>query len=121
MFRKELEESQGKLKFWENQLKSMARNTENEDGSVVRLVDQPHEAVLRLVNLEDKSISQREGFPASRRELLDKLQVRLTVMADRIKVKALFPVEPIKRQLYNSAKVRMGEFDRAKNLGWGNV
>jgi site-specific DNA recombinase len=101
---RELEESREKLKFWEKQLQRMVWNIENEDGSMIRLVDQSHEAVLKLVNLEDKSISHREGFPTSRRELLDKLQVRLVVMADRIEVKALFPIDPITCQLCTSGE-----------------
>lgn len=34
-------------------------------------------------------------FPASQRELLDRLQVKLVVFDDRVEVKALFPIEPI--------------------------
>ena len=101
---RELEESREKLKFWEKQLQNIFWNLENEDYIIIRSVDQPHQEVLKLVNLEDKSISRREGFPTSRRELLDKLQVKLVVMADRIEVKALFPIDPITCQLCTSGE-----------------
>ena len=39
----ELENTKSKLQYWESQLKSMAWNTENEDGTMVRLVNSPHE------------------------------------------------------------------------------
>jgi hypothetical protein len=66
------EESRNKLKFRGNQLKSMAGNTENENGNMIRLVDQPHETVLKSVTLEDKSVSRSKVFLTYRRELLDK-------------------------------------------------
>jgi hypothetical protein len=105
---RELEESRASLKFWEDQLKSMAWNTENEDGSMVRLVDHPHEEVLKLISLENREITKSMGFPASRRELLDKLQVKLVVMAERIEVKALFPIQPIEHQLCTSTFMKGG-------------
>ena len=74
---------------------------------MVRLIDQPHEEVLKLVNIGDREISKISGFPSSRRELLDKLQVRLVVMPERIEVKALFPIQPIDHQLCTSARVRV--------------
>ena len=46
----ELERTQGLLRFWEDQVNSMAWNTENEDGSMVRLVDKPHRTVLALIS-----------------------------------------------------------------------
>jgi hypothetical protein len=91
----ELESTRGVLRFWENQIKSMAWNTENEDGSMVRLVDQPHKVALKVVGFEDKELSQTLGFPASKRELFDKLQVKLIVFSDRIEINGLFPIQPI--------------------------
>jgi len=46
----ELDEARGMLKFWEKQLKSMAWNLGNEDGTMVRSVDAPHESVLKLIS-----------------------------------------------------------------------
>jgi hypothetical protein len=91
----ELESTRGVLRFWEKQIKSMAWNTENEDGSMVRLVDQPHRVALKVIGFEDKTLSGTLGFPASKRELLDKLQVKLVVFSDRIEVNGLFPIQPI--------------------------
>lgn len=99
----ELERTQGLLRFWEGQLKSMAWNTENENGAMVRTVDMPHKTVLRFAGFEDKDVTKAVKFPATRRELLDMLQVKFTAYEDRVDVKAIFTVEPIKRPLCTSA------------------
>lgn len=100
----ELETTLGFLHFWESQLQAMAWNTENEDGTMVRLVDGPHQAALKVVALEDTDLGTMMRFPASRRELLDRLQVRLVVNDDRVEVKALFPIEPIYCQEFASTR-----------------
>ena len=91
----ELESTRGMLRFWKSQLRSMAWNTENEDGSKIRLVDKPHRTALRIAGFEDQDASRVMGFPTTRRQLLDKLQVQVVVFYDRVEVKAIFPVEPI--------------------------
>ncbi len=91
----ELESTQGVLRFWETQLRSMAWNTENEDGSMVSVVEKPHKTALKIVGFEDKDASNILHFPATRRELLDLLQVRVVVFIDRIEINAVFPIEPI--------------------------
>ena len=78
----------------------MAWNTENEDGSMVKVVEKPHKTALKIIGFEDKDITGIIHFPATRRELLDMLQVRLVVFMDRIEVKAVFPIEPIECQAY---------------------
>jgi site-specific DNA recombinase len=100
----ELENTRKMLNFWEKRIKAMAWNTENEDGTMFRLVDGPHDVALKLVGLDDADQSKSSGFPTSRRQLLDKLQVRLSVFDDRIEVHSLFPVEPIGVQLCTSTK-----------------
>ncbi|MFC1893663.1 hypothetical protein ACFLYR_06530 [Chloroflexota bacterium] len=77
----------------------MVWDTEDEDGSEVRVMDEPHEAALRIVGLEDPEIGKLMGFPATRRQLLDKLQVQVIVFHDRIETEALFPIEPIDCQM----------------------
>jgi len=109
----DLESTRGVLRFWENQIKSMAWNTENEDGSMVRLVDRPHQVALKVVGFEDKKLSETLGFPASKRELLDKLQVKLVVFSDRIEVNGLFPIQPINIQSLVSTK---GDTRGIKNI-----
>ncbi len=84
-------------------MESMAWNTETENGQMVRVVDRPHKTVLSLVGFEDKDISDVMHFPATKRELLDLLQVRLVAFEDRVEVKAVFPVEPIDRLLCTSS------------------
>ena len=73
----------------------MAWNTENEDGSMVKVMGKPHKTALKIVGFEDKDISKAVYFPATRRELLDKLQVQAVVFRDRIEVKAVFPIEAV--------------------------
>jgi len=92
---KELEHNQAMLRFWQKQLASMSWNLEDEEGKAVRIVDKPHRTALTLVNLEDRMVSETMQFPATRREMLDGLQVRVLVFHDRVEVKAVFPIAPI--------------------------
>jgi site-specific DNA recombinase len=94
----ELEITRGMLRFWGSQLNSMAWNTENEDGSMVQVMEKPHKMALKILDIDDKDLSKITAFPATKRELLDKLQVRLVVFEDRIEVNAIFPVAPIDYQ-----------------------
>jgi hypothetical protein len=82
----------------------MVWNTENEDGSMVRLVNQPHLIALKVVGFEDKTISDTLGFPTSKRELFDKLQMKLEVFSDGIEVNGLFPIQPVDIQSLASIK-----------------
>jgi len=99
----ELEQTRGILRFWQSQLEGLNWDTETEDGQKERVVDKPHKTALRIVGFEDKDITKIMNFPATKRELLDLLQVRVVVFMDRIEVKALFPIEPINCQLLRSA------------------
>jgi len=96
----ELEHTRSVLQFWNKQLRAMAWNTENEDGSMVKVVEKPHKTALKIIGFEDKDITGIMHFPATRRELLDMLQVRLVVFMDRVEVKAVFPIKPIECQAY---------------------
>ncbi len=98
----ELEHTRSMLQFWQRQLQSMAWNTENEDGSMVRVVDKPHETALKIVGIEDDDLTKTLFFPATKRALLDRLQVRVVVFMDRVEVKAVFPIEPIDCQLFRA-------------------
>jgi hypothetical protein len=51
--------------------------------------------VLRILGLDDEDIAETLHFPAMRRKLLDKLQVKVVVFCDRIELNAIFPLEPI--------------------------
>ena len=96
----ELQRTKGSLEFWQGQLDAMAWNTEDEDGRRVRIVDSPHLNVLRIIGLDDKDMNL--DFPTTRRRLLDLLQTKLTVFEDRVEVKAIFPIEPIRHRLCTS-------------------
>ena len=91
----ELESTRGMLHFWERQVRAMVWNTENEDGTMARLVDGPHQVALKVVGFEDRQLTTTMGFPASRRDMFDKLNMRLLVFDHGVEVNALFPIEPI--------------------------
>jgi len=63
-------------------------------------VEKPHKTALQIVGFEDEAITAIIHFPATRRELLDMLQVRLVVFMDTVEVKAVFPIQPIDYQAY---------------------
>jgi site-specific DNA recombinase len=101
----QLENTRKLLDYWEYQARGMVNwNLENEDGTMYRLVFQTHDEVLKLVERDDPDQSKAEGFPTSKRQMLDKLQVRLSVFDDRVEVKSLFPVEPIGIQQCTSVR-----------------
>jgi hypothetical protein len=101
----ELENTRKMLNYWQYQVKGMLTwNLENEDGTMFKQVYEPHEEALKLVGLDDPDRSKSEGFPTSKRQLLDKLQVRLSVFDDRVEVKSLFPVESIGVQQCTSTR-----------------
>ncbi len=102
----ELESTRGVLRFWESQIEEMARNTENEDGSMMRSYDGPHEKALTLIGFGNKTLSDTMGFPTSKRDLFNKLQMRLVVFNDRIEINGLFPIEPINIQLCTSTGLK---------------
>jgi len=98
----ELEHTRATLRFWESQLQALAWDTEEaEEGQKTRIVDGPHQTALRIIGLESKQITKTMNFPATRRELLDLLQVRLVVFEDRVEIKSVFPIEPIECQLFS--------------------
>jgi site-specific DNA recombinase len=98
----ELEQTQNMLNYWESQIKTMTWNTENEDRSMVRIVDKPHEAIFRLLGSDNESLSKEVGFPTTQRELMRKLRVQVMVFEDRINIKSIFPMEPIGKQMCTS-------------------
>jgi len=71
---------------------------------MIRLVDAPHREALRIIGFENEKLSGTTGFPTSKRQLLDKLQVKLAVYNDRIEVNSLFPVESPEIQLCSSTR-----------------
>ena len=80
----------------------MAWNTEDENGQMIRNVDRPHKTVLRLVGFESRDVSKAVGYPGTKREQLDMLQVRLMAYEDRVEVNAVVTIEPIERLLCTS-------------------
>ena len=103
----ELEATRGILRYWENIIKDMrAWNTEYEDGSMFKQELNSHRVALKMVGFEDKELSDIWKFPATKRDMLNKLQMRLVVFNDRIEVNGLFPIEPINIQSCTSTGLR---------------
>jgi len=76
----ELENTRKTLDYWQYQVNGMlTRNLENEDGSRYRIVAQTYEHVLKLVGLDYPNLSKSEGFPTSKRQMLDKLRVSVGI------------------------------------------
>ncbi len=65
---------------------------------MTRVADGPHEMALRIAGLDSQDITRTMRFPATNRELVELLQIRLVVFEDRIDVKAVFPIEPVEHQ-----------------------
>jgi len=99
----ELEETRDLLRFWQKQSRYLDFTLEDDDGRMIRMGNEPHDTVLGLVDIDDKEITSIMQFPASRRELLDRLQVKVVVFDDRVEVKALFPITPISSQKCTSS------------------
>lgn len=68
---------------------------------MVRTVDKPHETVLKILGLDDEDISKAMHFPATRLEILKKLQLKVVVLPGRIELNAVFPIEAIECQKSN--------------------
>ncbi|NQT31418.1 MAG: recombinase family protein [Deltaproteobacteria bacterium] len=98
----ELEQIRGLLRFWNGQLGALSWNTETEDGRMVRTIDKPHKIASTIIGFEDKELTSILSFPATKREVLDLLQVRVIAFIDRVEVKAIFPIKPIDCQLLRS-------------------
>jgi site-specific DNA recombinase len=95
----DLEQTKRDIQFWSDHRAYMVWNLKNEDGTDFRLVDWPHEAIFEAIESKDGDKAKHKYFPKNKREVLDLLQVRLMVYTDRIEIKAIFPIEPIIKQL----------------------
>ncbi len=83
----------------------------------------------KILGLDNIDITETFQFPSTRRELLDKLQVRVVVFPGRIEVNAVFPIDPIVCQKYTftwqgdkgdrvtKLRVRSGEIDKQSQRG----
>ncbi len=95
----ELEQTRSWLNFWERRVRDLKQNSELEEGIL-----NPHKFALKFIGLEAAEMEKMIGFPTSRRQLLDKLQVKLSVCDDKVDVKCIFPVEPIDVQMCTSTR-----------------
>lgn len=110
---RELQYTQAMLRFWQKQLATMEWSLEEEDGRRILLYDEPRRTAKTLAGLEDKEITSIMHFPATKREMLDRLQVRVVVFDNRAEVNAIFPIETIEGPLCSSTC-------RSDTRTWGN-
>jgi site-specific DNA recombinase len=110
----QLEETRYLLRFWQEQSRYFDFNFSDDNGSMIRIGDKPHDTVMDLVGINSKEVSNLMQFPSTKRELIDKLQVRAVVFGDRIEVKALFPIRPISNHKCTSAY--QGEGDKGDRV-----
>ena len=94
----QLEETRDLLRFWEEQSRHFDFNLVDDNGRMIRIGDVPHDTVLGFIGIDHKEVSKFMQFPATRRELPGRLQVRAVVFGDRTEVNALFPILPISNQ-----------------------
>ena len=47
-----------------------------------------------MLGLDNVDMTEVFQFPSTRRELLDKLQVRVVIFSDRAEINAMFPIDP---------------------------
>ena len=53
---------------------------------------------LKMLNLDNVDMTEVFQFPSTKRELLDKLQVRVVIFSNRAEINAVFPIAPIAYQ-----------------------
>jgi len=51
-----------------------------------------------MLNLDNVDMTEVFQFPSTKRELLDKLQVRVVIFSNRAEINAVFPIAPIAYQ-----------------------
>ena len=91
----QLEETRYLLRFWEEQSRYFDFNLLDDDLRMIRIGDVPHDTVMEFAGIDRKELSKLMQFPTTKRELIDRLQVRAVVFGDRTEVNALFPIRPI--------------------------
>ncbi|MFC2032678.1 zinc ribbon domain-containing protein, partial [Chloroflexota bacterium] len=99
----ELESTRDLILFWQKQSRYLDLNLTDCNGRMEKMANQPHKTVLELLDLDLEEVSELMQFPSTRRELLDKLQVKLISFDDRIEVKSVFPIKPIISQKCTSS------------------
>ena len=50
---------------------------------------------LKILGLDNVDMTEVFRFPSTKRELLDKLQVRVVIFSDKVEINAVFPIAPI--------------------------
>ncbi len=72
-------------------------------------VEKPYKLASNIIGLDDKELTDVLGFPATKREIMEKLQMKVVVFPDRIDVKAIFPIASICYQKFTSTSQGEGD------------
>jgi site-specific DNA recombinase len=87
----ELESVNATLDYWQNQFQSPDEATEDKGGGL-KLLEKPRVAI-KVYGFEDTDLVECLTSPALRREILEKLSVKLVVFKDRIEIRCQIPIK----------------------------
>ena len=91
----ELQKTQTMLRFWQDQKVGLGWSVVGEDGMLGSSGRGPHHTVETLLRLNDEEVSKVMNFPATRREFLNLLQVKVIAFGNRVAIEAIFPIESV--------------------------
>jgi site-specific DNA recombinase len=87
----ELESITKTLEYWHNRFQSPAWITEDNSGGLKLL--EKTKPIIKIYGFEEIDVIESLPSPVLKRQILDKLQVKLVVFTDRIEVKCQIPFE----------------------------
>ena len=85
----ELEIANDVLNYWQNQFQPTTVSTED-NGSALKLLEKP---AIKIAGLEDIDLTTGVVSPTLKRQIIDKLLVKIVVFSDRIEIRCLLPIE----------------------------
>jgi hypothetical protein len=90
----ELEGINETLKLWHNRFPAVASVTENNGGGV-KILEQT-KPTGKIYGFDDVEPMESITPQTAKRQLLDRLQLKLVVFSDRIEIRCQIPIEPDK-------------------------
>ena len=85
----ELEIANDVLNYWQNQFQPTTVSTED-NGSALKLLEKP---AIKIAGLEDIDLTTGVVSPTLKRQIIDKLLVKIVVFSDLIEIRCLLPIE----------------------------
>ena len=90
----ELEGINETLKLWHNRFPAVASSTEDNGGGV-KILEQT-KPTCKIYGFEDIELIESITSQTAKRQILDRLQLKLVVFSDRIEIRCEIPIEPDK-------------------------